>query len=630
MEKVFNLKLKKMIDNHKIISFDIFDTLIKRNCYQPIDIYEIVEENYNKNNLKKIENFSAKRIVAEKKARENNKHLNEVTLDLIYNELEYPVEIKKKLMKLEINTEIDLCQFNSNILEVLDYCKKNNKRIICISDMYLDLKIIEKIISKINYSFEKIYVSSKINMTKISGDLFEFVLSDLNISKNELLHIGDSWKADFISPIKKGIAAFHIKKRISNLTYINPKKINDCTSNIIYSYINNNICKNDDNYYRIGYEIVGPMCLDFVYWLENETKLNSINNLLFCARDMQMIQEIYNKYFGDECDNSYFYVSRKSTYLPYLYKNSNYDNFCKLIPVGRRKFKISEILDLYNIKMEEDEFVDALNRNNLSSDKLYDASELKKSTDFRNFYNSEIIKQINSTGRKQYNNFIKYINKLKFNSNTAIVDLGWRGTTQSIIMDITNSNVHGFYFGLHSLNGENLMNNFNTYLFFKEENGYSEKVYAFMSLCELLLSALHGSTISYTSDLNKPYILNEGANKDNKEIQKIQQGATDFCNEIRTLKKYLHFNGDKKYVDLFINLGINPSYELAKCLGNIYTENVKTRKLCSYKKTIYYLFHIKKLKNDFIDSEWKIGFMKRLFKLKLPYYQIYSFLKKFK
>ena len=100
MEKVFNLKLKKLIDNHKIISFDIFDTLIKRNCYQPIDIYEIVEENYNKNNLKKIENFSAKRIVAEKKARENNKHLNEVTLDLIYNELEYPVEIKKNLMKL--------------------------------------------------------------------------------------------------------------------------------------------------------------------------------------------------------------------------------------------------------------------------------------------------------------------------------------------------------------------------------------------------------------------------------------------------------------------------------------------------------------------------------------------------
>ena len=36
----------------------------------------------------------------------------------------------------------------------------------------------------------------------------------------------------------------------------------------------------------------------------------------------------------------------------------------------------------------------------------------------------------------------------------------------------------------------------------------------------------------------------------------------------------------------------------------------------------------RELKEDLLDSEWKIGFMKRLFKIKLPYYKIYLLLKK--
>ena len=47
-------KIKDLIDNYKIISFDIFDTLLKRNTIKPIDIFELVEKKYNLKNKNKI------------------------------------------------------------------------------------------------------------------------------------------------------------------------------------------------------------------------------------------------------------------------------------------------------------------------------------------------------------------------------------------------------------------------------------------------------------------------------------------------------------------------------------------------------------------------------------------------
>ena len=50
--------------------------------------------------------------------------------------------------------------------------------------------------------------------------------------------------------------------------------------------------------------------------------------------------------------------------------------------------------------------------------------------------------------------------------------------------------------------------------------------------------------------------------------------------------------------------------------------------LASPKSVIYYATHAKELKKDFLLSRWKIGFMKRLFKIKLPYNEMYIQMKR--
>ena len=76
------MNIYKKIDKNDIISFDMFDTLIKRYVSSPLDVFTLVEIFYNKNHSHNIYNFQKERILAEKKARMDND--NEVNIDDIY------------------------------------------------------------------------------------------------------------------------------------------------------------------------------------------------------------------------------------------------------------------------------------------------------------------------------------------------------------------------------------------------------------------------------------------------------------------------------------------------------------------------------------------------------------------
>ena len=280
---------------------------------------------------------------------------------------------------------------------------------------------------------------------------------------------------------------------------------------------------------------------------------------------------------------------------------------------------------MYNIEIDNNEEV--LKKYDLDSKTKYDLNILRDSKNLKKYYKDVILKYINTKGKEQFDNFNKYLKKLSLSKNTAIVDLGWRGTTQKIMIDILGQNINGLYLGLHSVDKTKLKDNYWTYLFSSSEDIYSKKIYSFMTLIEIIFSALHGSTIAYSSDSKNPYVLNKSANEDNIYIEKIQNGARKFASDLLIYKDDLEFNDSKKFMDALIKVGTDPTLKQAKILGNLYTENLNTRVLAKPNKLSYYLTHIKIFKNELMDSEWKIGFMKILFKINLPYYKIYDFLK---
>ena len=61
---------KQYIDRCEVVSFDVFDTLIKRNVRTPKDVFSLVEREALKRFGVSMEGFRDKRVCAERTARE--------------------------------------------------------------------------------------------------------------------------------------------------------------------------------------------------------------------------------------------------------------------------------------------------------------------------------------------------------------------------------------------------------------------------------------------------------------------------------------------------------------------------------------------------------------------------------
>ena len=196
--------LKKYLDNYDTISFDIFDTLIGRDVEIPACIFELAASLIFDET--KAKEFKRIRQSAEESARAKRAD-REVNLWEIYDELAPHYEtLTDKLLKAEIECEISHCFRIDKCADLLNEAVKKKKRVFLISDMYLPRSVIMKIIDKCRISgYERIYVSGEERCNKVSGQLFEKVITDNLIERKKMLHIGDSFRADIQGARKAGV-----------------------------------------------------------------------------------------------------------------------------------------------------------------------------------------------------------------------------------------------------------------------------------------------------------------------------------------------------------------------------------------------------------------------------------------
>ena len=312
-------ELYDIIAKYDYVSFDIFDTLIKRNVKSSNDIFDIVQRKSQTN----IDGFKKKRIIAENVAKEKIKN-REITLNDIYNELEYSSELKEELMRLEIETEKKYCTLNKEFFPIYEFCINNNKTIFLTSDMYLPKEVIEDILKYNKISkYKKLYLSSEETVTKHSGELFKLLLESEKIPNKKLVHIGDNIRSDYLIPKKLKIKSLLIRKNLK-------KSLFDSSMNFDYSilssFINNNIDSHLDKYSKFGYEILGPILYSFTTYINNKVKNDKIDKIYFLARDAKLIMEVYNSRFKDEIPYYYIHVSRKAIVYANLENLINFDD----------------------------------------------------------------------------------------------------------------------------------------------------------------------------------------------------------------------------------------------------------------------------------------------------------------
>lgn len=110
------------------------------------------------------------------------------------------------LKKLEIETEGDVCRRNEFIFSVYNYYRKNQKNIIFISDMYLPLSVIKKILQSAAYDdSDKLFLSSTIGKTKFRGDIYRYVVEQLGYNPEYILYIGNNYQSDVLNAKANGL-----------------------------------------------------------------------------------------------------------------------------------------------------------------------------------------------------------------------------------------------------------------------------------------------------------------------------------------------------------------------------------------------------------------------------------------
>ncbi len=206
-------KILKRISRKTVVSFDVFDTLLKREVNTPKDVFAYMEKELRKVDSISMEHFAEKRIKAEQAAREAHPKM-EVSLREIYDRLPYDDSVKQEIMTLEVQTEFKLSKVNYPIKKVYDRCVEQKKQIYFISDMYLSKEVVDNLLRKSGYTKGKLYVSSESGFTKRSGKLFHYIQRQEKLDVHEWVHIGDSILADFIVPRCLGIRTLLIDREM--------------------------------------------------------------------------------------------------------------------------------------------------------------------------------------------------------------------------------------------------------------------------------------------------------------------------------------------------------------------------------------------------------------------------------
>lgn len=208
------------------ISFDVFDTLLIRLGVLPLDILYFMLPKVKE--IVPVLDFDFLTVrgkaedIARAKLMRERPNYGEITLAEIYASLAVDYGLsegqKEALMCAEIDVEISLLKRNECIAALFEQARKNGKKVLIISDTYLDRDVLERALKANDLGdFTQLYVSSEIKKRKDKGVLFEHVLNAEGLRAGQLLHIGDNPVSDFLMPRRLGISACLLPKALDIL-----------------------------------------------------------------------------------------------------------------------------------------------------------------------------------------------------------------------------------------------------------------------------------------------------------------------------------------------------------------------------------------------------------------------------
>lgn len=567
--------------HYKAVAFDVFDTLLRRDVGVPSDLFRLLGEA-----------FAAARCQAEEAARAKVK--GEITLAQIYAQ---PM-LEGTAPDAECALELRAVVADPELLRLSRACHARGQRVYAVSDMYLPCEQITSMLRRCGYDFlDGIFVSCEYGVQKRSGRLFRLFLQKTGLRSAEVVFIGDSLRADVAGAALAGITALHWTRGAEGAS----KPGESWQGRALTAFLQNRAQRQSTPQQALGFSVLGPLVTAFADWLYLQRSAAPERPLLFLARDMALVHRVYRARYPQDENTAYLQVSRRSL-CPALLAGQNFVLLKDALP--RQGLSGSQIAAYCGVVCPKG-----------WETKRFDLKHPDEGESLDEFLGalppSEEAKELAAD----------YLRQLRVARGAFLADIGSGGTTQRILEALTGASLRGLYLACDERLHKTLPAE-RTAVFLFDGRSAPRTYWAGQPMLERLISQECGTVCGYRRGEQGVAAMLDEAIK-GPAVTEYQRGALDFAAAWQGSVLAEMGIAPQDAIRLFMTLIDDPTPAEAGLLGNILVEDGGTWPLAAAAS----LWRPKKAAASFAEARWKVGFLRRLLPLPLPYGALYRALK---
>jgi FMN phosphatase YigB (HAD superfamily) len=301
----------------KLVSFDLFDTLLLRPFLEPAGarayLADLAKRQFN------LGHFGQWRERAEASARAEAGR--DVSLDVIYRTMArlfgMDQVLATRLQALELATERRLLKPRKAVLDAAQALQaKGSRRIVGVTDMYLDTANLREVLpAPVHALCERLYVSCETGWRKDDGRAWRELPSLEGIAPRQWLHVGDNEHADvqlpqalgFIHPIHV-LRPYALLSAVPALRSLRPRQEQRrrWQDQLWLGLVANHFAELGDERpgallhditlekpETFGYAVLGPLLLDYSIWLHRMALEKDHRRILFLSREGHLLHRLH-------------------------------------------------------------------------------------------------------------------------------------------------------------------------------------------------------------------------------------------------------------------------------------------------------------------------------------------------
>jgi FMN phosphatase YigB (HAD superfamily) len=515
---------------YKLLSFDVFDTVVTRKSGDHRSVFLILGQELHKKGLISTspEVFARQRDLFEYRARKNN-NFQEIRFRNIYKEMFLSMgneDIIDRLMHEELQIEAEQIRAVPGIHDLLECVRKKYGRVIYVSDMYLPNEFMQSHLTHLGLMKpeDALYLSSEYGLQKRHG-LFRVVLEKENLKPSELHHFGDSVMHD-VNPAR--MERIDVHRCTHALEHPSETILNEHSFQTeAYSSrmagasrlarLGGRFLNDDDQrvMWDTGASVTGPLVYLYAQWIIDRALQKGIKNLLFLARDAyfpyKAVCEILAAQPQTGLNAAYIYGSR-FTYNALDIEKIGPEEWDLLTTVSGYRYSTLRSLQtaLYCNEDSFDRHMKNLGFNPADRDKdrELNAGEITKIRDFAlhdPHFNEDILRGISDIRDLTLEYFQ---GEADLAHGTALVDTGWTTNSHAPLYRFLKksgcTNLRLFYIGLTVTKPKIPAGDIDTFMFNRSANlGIMRKDVYYNRPIESLLMSDQGRTRSFVRDGNE-------------------------------------------------------------------------------------------------------------------------------